>query len=86
MNSEIQYERKYVDVILLNRADGSKRPMYVVWEDGIKYEIDRIKHICKAASTKVGGTGLRYTIVVNGQETFIFEDDNRWFVEAKINL
>ena len=84
MDKNRQYQRVYVDVILMNKADGSKRPMYVIWEDGKKYEIDRVKQICRAASTKVGGTGLRYTIVVNGQETYIFEDDNRWFVEAKM--
>ena len=84
MSSKIEYERVYVDVVVLNKADGSKRPLSIIWEDGKSYEVDRLKQVCRAASTKVGGTGLRYTIVVNGHETFIFEDDNRWFVEAKI--
>lgn len=52
--------------------------------DRIKlYEVDRLKQVCRAASLKVGGCGMRYTIVVCGKETYIFEEDGKWFVEAK---
>ena len=37
-----------------------------------------------AASTKVGGTGIRYTVQICGKPTFLFDEENgKWFVEAK---
>lgn len=63
--------------------EGEVRPLTITFEDGIVYEIDRLKQRCRAHATKVGGTGIRYTIVVNNRETYLFEDEGRWFVEAK---
>ena len=39
----------------------------------------------QAQSLKTGGTGMRYTVRVGGQDTHLFYDDCRhvWFVEAK---
>ena len=52
-------------------------------EDGQEYEIDKLCDRRQAAASKVGGSGIRYTIQINGRETFLFEDDELWFVEAK---
>lgn len=77
-------EKVYVTVNVDHRPDGTARPNRITFEDGSSYEIDRIKFCCRAASTKVGGTGQRYTIMVCGHETYLFdEQDGRWFVEAK---
>ena len=76
----------YVEVNVTHRSDGSARPCYIKFEDGEKYEIDRVKQCIRAAATKVGGTGLRYTIMVCGCETYLFDEQNgKWFVEAKKN-
>ncbi len=75
----------YVDVILKNKKEGIIRPLSITWEDGMTYDVDRVKHICKAASTKVGGCGTRYTVVIEGKETYLFHEDDRWFVEAKVH-
>ena len=54
----------------------------ITWEDGRKYEITRVKDKRRAASTKAGGVGERYTCVVDGKEIFLFyEDNNMWFME-----
>ena len=54
------------------------------FENGEKYEIDRVIQKCRAASTKVGGTGIRYTVQICGKPTFLFDEENgKWFVEAK---
>ena len=59
-------------------------PEKIKFEDGEVYEIDRVRHCCRAASTKVGGTGLRYTVMICGTETFLFDEENgKWFVEGK---
>ena len=63
---------------------GDDRPKYRVSDKNI----DGYKHlgrlVCRAASTKVGGTGIRYTVQICGKPTFLFDEENgKWFVEAK---
>ena len=74
----------YVKVIAEHDTDGTTKPISVTWKDGIVYEIDCIKQIRRAASTKVGGTGVRYTIRIGNNITFLFDEENgKWFVESK---
>ena len=64
--------------------DGSVTPLSIQWEDGREYEIDRILDVRKAASTKAGGIGIRYTIKIGRTITYLFFDCfNKWFVEKK---
>ena len=76
-------EKIYVAVTLKTNTEGVNRPLTIEWNDGHIYEIDKVRNIVRAASTKVGGCGIRYTISVLGKETYLFQEDNRWFVEAK---
>ncbi|MBP3445944.1 MAG: hypothetical protein J6K64_01565 [Clostridia bacterium] len=73
----------YVDVTLKQDKYGTIVPLSVTWEDGTKYEIDRVLDVRRAAATKVGGTGVRFTVRILGRETYLFDDGERWFVEAK---
>ena len=73
----------YVPVNLDVDAEGNIRPRLIRWIDGRVYEIDRLKHKCRAASTKVGGCGIRYTVMIGGHESFLYNEDEKWFVEAK---
>lgn len=73
----------YVDVTLKQDKYGTIVPLSVTWEDGRKYEIDRVLDVRRAAATKVGGTGVRFTVRILGRETYLFDDGERWFVEAK---
>ena len=79
----IERRKVYVEVTIKVSPEGEVRPLTITFEDGIKYEIDRLKQRCRAHATKVGGTGIRYTIVINNHETYLFEDDGKWFVEAR---
>lgn len=80
----VERRKVYVEVNVDHRPDGTARPNRIKFEDGRTYEIDRVKFVCRAASTKVGGTGLRYTVMICGTETFLFDEENgKWFVEAK---
>ena len=47
------------------------------------FHIDKVTDIRRAASTKVGGTGIRYTVYIDGKQSYLFEDDDKWFIEAK---
>ena len=78
-------EKRYVDVVSLTTADGLITPLTIVWNDGRRYQIDRVTSRRQAHSLKTGGTGMRYTIQVGGRQTYLWYDDYRkaWFVEAK---
>lgn len=75
--------RVYVKVIVEYDENGKIRPLSVEWEDGHVFGVDRLLDVRRAAATKAGGHGMRYTVRINGHETYIFQDDGRWFVESK---
>ena len=83
----------YVEVDALFREDGYMLPRSLVWEDGKVYKIDRVTDIRQAAAMKAGGQGDRYTIIINGKQSYLFFERStnlsgnvigRWFVERKI--
>lgn len=80
---EQQCRKVYVEVQVKVTAEGKVRPMTIKFEDGELYEIDRLIDCRRAHATKVGGTGIRYTVRIRNKETYLFEDEGRWFVEAK---
>ena len=67
--SEQKCRKVYVPVNLDVDAEGNIRPRLIRWLDGRVYEIDRLKHKCRAAATKVGGCGIRYTVMIGGHES-----------------
>ncbi|MBQ3136204.1 MAG: hypothetical protein IJB74_01845 [Clostridia bacterium] len=76
-------KKVYVDVVARINSEGSVTPLTVIWENGKKFEIDKVYSVQRAYATKVGGTGIRYEISVSGKKTYLFEDEGKWFVEAK---
>lgn len=74
--------KKYVSVIVEVDELGNKKPMAIIYEDKI-YNVDRVLDVKSAVSMKVGGIGERYSIRINGQETYVFCERGRWFVESK---
>ena len=82
MNQAAEFIKTYVNVMVEHRSDGTKTPIEIRFDDGRKFEIDKVTDRRRAAATKVGGTGIRYTIFIRGQERKLFEDEDRWFVEA----
>ena len=75
--------RVYVEVAAVFTPEGQVMPRYVRWEDGTLFTVDRVVDIRKAAATKAGGCGLRYTVRIRGRQTYLFLDGDRWFVEGK---
>jgi hypothetical protein len=58
-------------------------PVAFVWEDGTRYKVDSVIDMRRAASLKAGGVGMRYTVNVRGKETFMFLEEDRWFMERE---
>ena len=82
----------YVPVKVDFRSDGTMLPRVIVWEDGTKYEIDRVSDIRQAAAMRSGGQGDRYTVFINGKQSYLFferiakqsgNNIGRWFVERR---
>lgn len=82
----MDYRKVYVEVTVKVSREGEVRPLTITFENGKTYEIRRLKDRRRAHATKVGGTGIRYTVVIGQRETYLFEDEGLWFVEAKIQL
>jgi len=94
MNEIIDYRpymvsecKVYVDVSEVRLKDGKLYPLSFVWEDGNRYEIDRIIDVRNAASLKAGGAGVRYTVRIRGQDKYMFLEEDlgvtKWFMERK---
>ena len=74
--------KKYVKVTIEVNENGDKKPLSIDF-DGKIYNIDRVIDSKPAVSMEVGGVGIRYTIRINGVETYLYNERNKWFVEEK---
>jgi len=74
----------YVSVELIVDEDGRTMPTAIIWEDGHRYSIDKVKDVRYAASQKAGGIGTRYTCLIMGQQRYLYFEDPKWFVEKNI--
>ena len=92
---ENRSEKVYVQVNADFNPDGVMIPTSLIWEDGSKFDIDKVLDIRQAAAMKAGGQGDRYTIRVNGRESYLFFERcpsltgnviGRWFVERRVHL
>ena len=74
----------YVSVMISVDEVGKKIPKVITVEDK-DYEVTRVVEVKNCASLKVGGIGERYTVKINGRETFLYfeTETGRWFVELK---
>ena len=94
MNNVIDYKpymdsdyKVYVEVNEDRLKDGRLFPRSFIWEDGQRYEIDKVTDVRPAASLKAGGVGMRYTVIVRNRETFMYLEEDadgaKWFMERK---
>ena len=82
----MRYERVYLDITARFLKEGGIRPLEIIWTDGKRYIIDKIKFIERTPS-KAGGTlPYRYTVIIGGLERYLYYEDHaeRWFVEKKL--
>lgn len=88
---EANEAKVYVDVLVDFLDNGQMLPRRVTWEDGRKFDIDRVSDIRPAYAAKAGGQGDRYTVYINGRKSYIFFERGasvkdplgRWFVERR---
>ena len=75
--------KAYVSVNLDVDKEGVFYPRLIRWDNGLVFQIEQILYKCRASSKKVGGGGIRYTVMIKGKETFLFREGEKWFVEAR---
>lgn len=75
--------KAYVSVNPDVDQEGVFYPRFIRWENSLIFQIDQILYKCRAASKKVGGGGIRYTVQIRGRESYLFQEGSKWFVEAK---
>ena len=82
----------YVAVKADFAENGKMIPREITWEDGSKYEIDRVLDVRQAAAMKAGGQGDRYAVRIGGQQSYLFFERStnqtgnklgKWFVERR---
>jgi len=75
-------EKVFVEIVAEYTHEGAIRPLAILWDDGRVFEIDKITDICRAASLKSGGAGIRYTITVKNKQRYLYLDEDHWFIES----
>ena len=73
----------FVSVIVRYNEAGRARPLKIFWEDGRAFEVDRVLDVRPAPALQAGGRGMRYPCRIANRDMYLFEDENRWFVEAR---
>lgn len=76
-------QKEYVEVVVKFLIDGTKVPLSIKWINNEIFKIDKVVEVKNRASLKVGGFGERYLIRINGKETYLFFEFDKWFVERK---
>lgn len=64
---EAQCRKAYVSVNLDVDKEGAVLPRFIRWDNGQVFNIDQILYKCRASSKKVGGGGIRYTVMIRGR-------------------
>lgn len=77
--------KKYVEVIADFSPEGILTPQTVIWDTGQRFDITCISEVLPRKYSKTGGVGVRYTCQIGRAKTYLFFEEDRWFVEAKEN-
>lgn len=75
--------RVYVKMAVEIDESGRVVPRRVFWGDGRVFDVEKLIDVRYAAATRAGGQGVCYTCRIMGQRTQLFEDEGRWFVQAR---
>ncbi|MDD8048313.1 MAG: hypothetical protein PHH04_01800 [Thomasclavelia sp.] len=75
--------KHYIGVINYTNMEGKERPLYIVWNEGIKYKIEKIYRVQEESSI-AGGCGLMYDCKIQGKRVNLYKQQSRWFIECSL--
>lgn len=70
--------RKNIDVIYEVKGNGRYVPKSLRWKDSV-HEIEKVLHSCRSVDGSF--TGTRYTVVIGGEEKYLYRDGHDWYVD-----
>ncbi len=85
------FDKVYVKVNTDFDSTGYMQPRSIIWSDGRVFKIDEVKDFRPASSLEKNHSGDCYTVVIHGEERFLFFEKiseffasrvGRWFVEC----
>ncbi len=91
MKKPVKPERIYVKVTSDFDSTGYMQPRTIIWKDGRSYPIEQVRDLRPASSVRDGQSGYCYTVMIHGQEKYLFFERTdpriaskfgRWFVET----
>ena len=82
----MRYEKVFISVIVKFLFEGGMRPTEIIWTDGSRFSVERIKFIEKKPCRTGGVIPLRYTVIIEGLEKYLYylSENERWFIEKRI--
>lgn len=83
----MEYIKVYVLTVVEFSADGKMKPLYIEWENGQKYYIDKVYAI-KYSPANVGAElPVRYDCDFSGRRRYLYYEDSlkRWFIEQPVS-
>ena len=70
--------RKNIEVEYAQKGNGRYVPLRLKWE-GRTHEVGRVLHACRSVDGSY--TGTRYTVLVGGEEKYLYRDGADWYVD-----
>ena len=84
-DDEMILVRHYVKCAQVTDTNGVVTPLWVEWDDGRTFKIDRVLARRGVSQTRYGGSGTRYTAQFGRHVTYLYRaGDGRWYVEVKV--
>ena len=82
----MEYRRVFIETAVKFYREGGMRPLWLVWEDGRKFSIDRVKYIERAPAHAGAVLPVRYTCMIADRERNLYfeEETQRWFLEIPL--
>jgi hypothetical protein len=77
-------EKHYVEVVSSTSREGQVTPLRIIWEDGRCFDIVDVLACEKSYAHSARRLVTRYSVRVRDRTTFLFYENPRWFVEAKV--
>lgn len=78
--------KRYVDVEVRWTKEGNIIPTAIIWEsaDGPeRFEITKVLSGPRSMTSKAGGVGKRYEILIGKSKRNLFREKDRWFIESE---
>lgn len=77
-------EKHYVEVVSSTDREGRITPLRIIWDDGTCYDITEITACNRSYSRAARRLVVRYAVRVRDHATYLYFEEPRWFVEAKV--